>query len=558
MSHILFISYPSESWNFAQRIADHLGRQISETIFIDYRSIDRPDFFESILSNLRASEAILLVVTEYTFADIHQDNDWVRIEIRTALENRIPIVMVRENGLLPPHDLPQDIYEVNRAQGIPFYREFFDPGIALLRDFLVRIGVATIRTEEAPPVFVSSVPFPLVPSDSSEPQREIGGEHSINEAADLLEMGDFEKALFLLSTVDKSRVRSVLRQTIDDLMEHGRKLQEAFERRRDALLDYELITRLANRKLTHSSAEKAFRVWISDYPELVEELDTESLRDLWKIHYPTFAPQIRKRSINILPAPFDWVTIPTGIVTVAEGGYAGRHGYKVRVPEFLIAKYPVTTAQFQRFMDAGGYSRREWWTEAGWEAKLRGWDWDGNQWIETDQPWIEPRYLKEHEFSNPNQPIIGVSWYEAVAFCLWLSDTTSENIMLPSESMWQRAAQGDDGRAFPWGNTWDCTKCTNSASPCEFTVTTEVTTYEGVGDSPYGVVDMSGNVWEWCRTEYESGSDDIHARGEHRLLRGGSWYYTDSEYFRCDYRNWNVPYHRNYYRGWGFRLAVEL
>ncbi|MCC6615370.1 MAG: toll/interleukin-1 receptor domain-containing protein [Anaerolineae bacterium] len=127
MPNKLFISYPSESWNFAQRLAENLAVQLDDEIFIDYRSIDQADFERAILEHLRASNAVILVVTEYTFADIHRDTDWVRLEIRTALDHKIPIVLVRENGLLPPKDLPDDVRNVGRSQGIPFYREFSTP-----------------------------------------------------------------------------------------------------------------------------------------------------------------------------------------------------------------------------------------------------------------------------------------------------------------------------------------------------------------------------------------------------------------------------------------------
>ncbi|MBK8026840.1 MAG: toll/interleukin-1 receptor domain-containing protein [Chloroflexi bacterium] len=112
MPNKLFISYPSESWNFAQRIAENLASRVEQSIFIDYRSIDQADFANSILAHLRDSDAVILVVTDFTFADIHRDNDWVRLEVRTALQSQIPIVLVRENGLLPPTDLPDDVRDV--------------------------------------------------------------------------------------------------------------------------------------------------------------------------------------------------------------------------------------------------------------------------------------------------------------------------------------------------------------------------------------------------------------------------------------------------------------
>ena len=148
--------------------------------------------------------------------------------------------------------------------------------------------------------------------------------------------------------------------------------------------------------------------------------------------------------------------------------------------------------------------------------------------------------------------MVGVSWYEAIAFCQWLGEMTGENITLPTEVQWQYAAQGDDGRKYPWGDEWDCQRCNNSVSPCDSNVTTPVRQYEGRGDSPFGVVDMSGNVWEWCRTDYESGSNKIEG-GNRRVLRGGSWDNDYTETFRCADRDRLNPLNR--YDDGGFRVS---
>ncbi|HLV33558.1 MAG TPA: SUMF1/EgtB/PvdO family nonheme iron enzyme, partial [Spirillospora sp.] len=171
----------------------------------------------------------------------------------------------------------------------------------------------------------------------------------------------------------------------------------------------------------------------------------------------------RSTSLSLMPAPFDWIEIP-------------KKGYS-------IAKYPITNAQFAKFIEAGGYKQQKWWTQAGWEAKAKGWAWNSSksEWEETGTAWTQPRYWTDSKWNGAEQPIVGVSWYEAVAFCLWLSEATGEKIMLPTEDQWQYAAQGDDGRAYPWGNDWDCKRCNNSVEPCDSNVTTPVTQYEGNG-----------------------------------------------------------------------------
>lgn len=231
-------------------------------------------------------------------------------------------------------------------------------------------------------------------------------------------------------------------------------------------------------------------------------------------------PQTPASSLDLMPAPFAWIDIP------------GK-GYS-------IAKYPVTNAQFARFVDAGGYHARDWWTKAGWEQQ------------EYHRS-TEPVYWRDSQWNGAEQPVVGVSWHAAVAFCLWLGAMTGERIMLPTEDQWQYAAQGDDGRAYPWGNEWDGDRCNNSVRPYASRGTQPVTRYEGKGDSPFGVVEMTGNVQEWCLTDYENKTNDIQSDAYWRVLRGGSYNLTGDTLYRCDSRGKSDPFKRA--DSWGFRLA---
>ncbi len=205
---------------------------------------------------------------------------------------------------------------------------------------------------------------------------------------------------------------------------------------------------------------------------------------------------------------------------------------------YSIGKYPITNEQFNKFIEAGGYSNSNWWTEFGWTQC-------------QEHNWTQSRYTLNSQWNSPNQPVVGISWFEAVAFCLWLSEELSDNIMLPTEKQWQFASQGSDSRLFPWGNNWNSSNCCNGVeNNVEYTC--PVTHYEGKGDSPFGVIDMAGNVWEWCLTDYDDKSNNLHSNNR-RVLCGGSWNAISKEYFRCDARLKNKPhYDSNYY---GFRIA---
>lgn len=246
---------------------------------------------------------------------------------------------------------------------------------------------------------------------------------------------------------------------------------------------------------------------------------------------PTSPAPVRKFSVDLLPAPFALIEIPGNIGKTWQGG------------PFLIAKYPVTNAQYALFIRSGGYREKKWWTEAGWTQRER-------------DKWTKPRFWKNTKLNGAEQPVVGVSWFEAVAFCLWLSDMTGEKIMLPTEDQWQYAARGDDGRDYPWGKTWDGSRCNNNVGNKGDGRTTPVRQYEGKGDSPFGVVDMAGNVWEWCLTDYDNRTNDINSIANNRVLRGGSWDDSRIDWFRCVNRGRYSPHDWGDFRG--FRLALYL
>jgi len=241
-----------------------------------------------------------------------------------------------------------------------------------------------------------------------------------------------------------------------------------------------------------------------------------------------------------------WPAIPAGRVALKAGGYLAAVT-TFELPAFALARHPVTNAVYARFIAAGGYDNARWWLEDGWAQRQR---WG----------WTAPRYWGGRDWNEPDHPVVGVSWYEALAYCRWLSAGTGRAITLPTEQQWQRAAQGDDERPFPWGQALpDATRCNWQRNVDE---TTPVDAYPA-GASPYGVLDLSGNVWEWTLTGWESGNrrPEAGANGELRLLRGGSWS-SDSPYsLQVDNRsaldpNTRLdPAYRNHVTV-GFRCAV--
>jgi toxoflavin biosynthesis protein ToxD len=138
-----------------------------------------------------------------------------------------------------------------------------------------------------------------------------------------------------------------------------------------------------------------------------------------------------------------------------------------------------------------------------------------------------------------NHPQVGVSWYEAAAFCLWLSEKTGHKVDLPTEAQWERAARHTDGRIFAWGNDFDAGCC--NMGDTGIGGTSAVGIFPG-GAAECGAMDMCGNVWEWCRTVYcdsykdyqKKVSDDLEGTAA-RVVRGGA-FFLNRDFVRCAVR----------------------
>jgi formylglycine-generating enzyme required for sulfatase activity len=200
---------------------------------------------------------------------------------------------------------------------------------------------------------------------------------------------------------------------------------------------------------------------------------------------------------------------------------------------FRISRYLVTHAQFQSFInDPGGYVNPRW--RVGPQKGVIGWQ--SAAYLPTERPY-------------DNHPRERVSWYEAMAFCSWLTDRLGYEITLPTEEQWERAARGTDGLIYPYGNDYDPTRANSRETG--ISQTTAVGIYPN-GASPCGAMDMSGNVWEWTLNEYRSRKSDTPESGIRRVLRGGTWYQNPLN-ARAAYRFSYSPDERHDF--FGFRLV---
>ncbi|MEO1165069.1 MAG: SUMF1/EgtB/PvdO family nonheme iron enzyme [Chloroflexota bacterium] len=245
--------------------------------------------------------------------------------------------------------------------------------------------------------------------------------------------------------------------------------------------------------------------------------------------------------MNWLPDPFAWCDIPTGDVRNISDD--GQSTYK-EIPAFRIAKYPITNHQYQQFKDDDGYNKRRFWTFNGW--------------ADIKEDGYEHGYFWRH-YGEANKPVVSVSWYEANAYTRWLSEKLGFEVFLPSDEQWRRAASGDDHWVFPFGNDWDASKCNNNfMGPYEGYTTTDVTTFEGIADSPFGVVDMAGNVNEWTSTKVTKrwGYTEPPHEYDIRCL-GGSWRDRDPLRYCVPYSGGLFETYGSGDNDIGFRIATS-
>jgi len=201
-------------------------------------------------------------------------------------------------------------------------------------------------------------------------------------------------------------------------------------------------------------------------------------------------------------------------VTISAGPFGmGEPIRRVELPAYAIDRFPVTVAAYADFVTSGGYSDVRLWSADGWK-------WRTEARIERPRFWGEDEW---RAYLVPNHPVVGVSFYEAEAYAAFRS------ARLPTEAEWEKAARGTDGRKYPWGHEWREDACGMRGVGPRCTVPIGVFPK---GESPHGVRDLVGSVWQWCvdgflgwgaSADEDERSADNAASPTRRMTCGGAW-----------------------------------
>jgi len=229
---------------------------------------------------------------------------------------------------------------------------------------------------------------------------------------------------------------------------------------------------------------------------------------------------------------------PPGMVYVPEGYFQmGQSSSEsedqkpmhfVYTSAYFIDKHEVSNSEYKKFIEATGHAK--------------------------------PKYWEDERFNHPNQPVVGVSWFDAMAYSRW------KGRRLPTEAEWEKAARGNDDRLYPWGEKWAKGKklyfvnVFGMEDRYEFTAPVN---YYATGASPFGALNMAGNVWEWCLDWYDKDyyriSPELDPEGpeatQMKVLRGGSWV-NDIDGIQVTQRTRNLPDIQN--NIYGFRTVLPL
>jgi formylglycine-generating enzyme required for sulfatase activity len=254
---------------------------------------------------------------------------------------------------------------------------------------------------------------------------------------------------------------------------------------------------------------------------------------------PSNLEVLSKITEAVLCPPFEWCRVVGGTVTLEDAQQCGgTKGGDYQIADFAIAKYPITNAQYEKFVaDTNGYPNVQWWAYSP----------QATQW-HRDHP-----HPKSTAFVGADLPRTRVSWFDSLAFCNWLSSrlkysSAEGTVRLPTEPEWQHAAVGSTRWPYPWGH-----QLTEAGGNYALRVgqPTSVGAYPE-GQSRDGVLDMIGNVWEWCLTAWGKADADVTGYDQ-RVIKGEAWNVSIPEHLSASDRGAHSP--RGQLNDCGFRCA---
>lgn len=461
------------------RIIDH------HEIFVDDRFYAGDDWWEIILDRLAWCDVLIFLISTHSLKSVY-----CKRELAIAMRHGKRIVPVLLDEAALPH-IPKDLAKLHWAD---LTGAMTDEVVKWIHESLLKIEselkestkVAASASEaivSAPPVFVDG-----------DPAQHIG------QASEFMQIGEFDRARMILQRLRDKPMQPMQKRIVDKMISENEKLldEQLSDRARD--MEYRTLCNIAHNPHLRELALEEYEAFRKRFPDY----------DPKNIHAVLFG----KRQIGALVVKQS---------EAAPAGSGGRPSFRTRrnpdfsmpLLEFLpihtssnmrpfeLARYPVTNQQFNIFInDPDGAARVRWWTYAASARNYR-----------EKSELLQPSPEADDLLPRP------ACWYDAMAFCFYLSEHLGQRVLLPTRAQRRRAASGTDGRRYPFGNELTPSKANYRDSGIGHT--TPVNAYNSPG--PYGNYDLSGNVWEWLLDGAGLEKPYDHRTRADRYLAGGSF-----------------------------------
>ncbi len=518
----LFISYARVDKPFCIQIVDML--EVHETWY-DQRLYAGQNWWKEILRRLEWSEGFVYLLSHDSVASDYCIKEF---ELARSLNRPIFPVLIQENVMLPDG--------ISEIQYVDFTNGTTSDAVRMLLNSIYREEIRRkVDQQRQQPVSMHSIE--RMTGAEIEPPI-LNSAAVIGHAAEAMENGHFDKAVYLLRQARQNDFQSKF-INLDLLMAEAEQGLARQMYLREAAREYKHISDLMKYKRTRKLGCNAFKA----FQEVFPDYDPENLaRTCEETSSPLrFLPSIITRTgANTLPQIplLEWVQIPAGNLILDGGRQAETEPRQVFLESFAISKYPVTNEQYQLFLESPkGYADTRWWSYSTHAL----------QWRRENPTPAAPQY------KGAERPRETVSWFDAMAYANWLSKYLGFPVRLPTILEWMRAARGDDRRLYPWGTAFSIQHANTKESKLH--MTSQVTSYPS-GASPFGVMDMSGNVWEWCLNGEHDVTNGLNVREDvHRAVHGGSHIGPDYR-AQITFRYYLQP--RLQYGTVGFRLVRPL
>lgn len=460
----LFISYARVDKAYCMEILDLLN---DHDVWFDSRLHVGKNWWHEILKRLEWCEGFIYLLSPDSLQSSYCQREY---EMAKSMGRIIFPILIRETTL-PTH--LAEVQYIDITKGI---------SLETLKSLLASIHRAEL--DKSP-----QRPFGGVLDEAS---NSLNAFEAFTGGITALQKGLFDDAVFLLKVAKASGYKSPFIK-IDAVLEEAELYLHAQMEQLERERNYKQIVELIQTPVTEKFGWEAFEAFHARYPDYdPNNLAYKAIDD---------TKPSRKTVMKFTLPLLTWCDVPEGDTQIFDSPEKVNPRV-VRVPKFAMSQYTVTNAQFQAFIDdPKGYHYQAWWefNPFAWQAQMKN---------------LSP---KPNKYDGADRPRTMVTWYEAMAFCLWLSDKLGQKITLFTYPQWVRAFIGDTQCKYPWGDVFDKNKCNTKVSDIKMP---NVVTRYGQGKSPFGIYDMIGNVWEWS---LDVGESRTHIGEQKQQVRGGSF-----------------------------------